>query len=164
MLKQLQAQKVTILGDSELIIKQIKGEYSTRNLRLREYQNATLDLLKTFEKYELVFIPRSFNHLANELSFNASNCQIPKINEQLSVKVKHRPTMPDNVDHWQVFDSDQHIEYFLKSENDFTIPTSESSHNENCPYIEEIPEAEITHSADINNVGALAPKNTLYFI
>ena len=99
LLKQLQAQKVTILGDSELIIKQIKGEYSARNPRLREYWNAALDLLKTFEKYKLVFIPRVFNHLANELAFNASNCQIPKINEQLTVKVKHRLAVPNNEDH-----------------------------------------------------------------
>ena len=90
-LKQLEAQKISILGDSELIIKKIKGEYSDRNPRLREYRNAALDLLKTFEKYEIIFIPRELNHLANELAFNASNYQIPEINEQLSVKVKHRP-------------------------------------------------------------------------
>ena len=110
LLKKLEAQKISILGDSELIIKKIKGEYSARNLRLREYQNTALDLLKTFEKYELIFIPRALNHLANELAFNASNCQIPYINEQLSVKVKHRPVVPDNKDHWQVFDSDKHID------------------------------------------------------
>ena len=86
--------------------------------------NNALDLLKTFEKYELIFIPRALNHLANELTFNASNCQIPEINEQLSVKVKHRPVVHDNEDHWQVFDSDKHIDDFLKSENDFDIPIS----------------------------------------
>ena len=77
LLKQLEVQKISILGDSELIIKQIKGEYSTKNPRLREYRNAALDLLKTFEKYELIFIPRAKNHLANELAFNASNGQVP---------------------------------------------------------------------------------------
>ena len=41
-LKQLEAQNISILGDSELIIKQIKGEYSARNPRLREYRNATV--------------------------------------------------------------------------------------------------------------------------
>ena len=99
LLKKLEAQNISILGDSELIIRQIKGEYSVRNPRLREYWNAALDLLKTFEKYELIFIPRALNHLANELAFNSSNCQIPEINEQLSVKVKHRPVVPDNKDH-----------------------------------------------------------------
>ena len=59
LLKKLQAQRISILGDSELIIRQIKGGYSTINPRLREYRNAALDLLKTFEKYELIFIPRT---------------------------------------------------------------------------------------------------------
>ena len=63
LLKQLEAQRISILGDSELIIRQIKGEYSARNPRLREYWNDALDLLKTFEKYELIFIPRALNHL-----------------------------------------------------------------------------------------------------
>ena len=99
LLKQLEAQKILVLGDSELIIRQIKGEYSTKNPKLREYRNAALDLLKTFEKYELIFIPRAQNHLENELAFNDSNCQIPQINEQLNFKVKTRPAVPDNEDY-----------------------------------------------------------------
>ena len=35
-LKDLGAKKISIRGDSELIIKQIKGEYSKKNPRLRE--------------------------------------------------------------------------------------------------------------------------------
>ena len=31
LLKQLEAQRISILGDSDLIIRQIKGEYSARN-------------------------------------------------------------------------------------------------------------------------------------
>lgn len=73
-LKNLKAKKISIQGDSELIIRQIKGEYSTKSPRLREYRNTILDLLKTFKKYELMFIPRAQNHLAIELAFAASNC------------------------------------------------------------------------------------------
>ena len=51
LLKNLKAKKILIQGDSELIINQIKGEYSAKNPRLREYRNSTLYLLKTFEKY-----------------------------------------------------------------------------------------------------------------
>jgi len=103
LLKYLGAKRISVQGDSELIIRQIKGEYSTKNPKLREYRNSTLDLLKTFEKYELIFIPRAQNHLANELAFAASNCQIPRTNEQFDIKVKNRPAIPDNEDYWQVF-------------------------------------------------------------
>ena len=50
-----------------------------------------------------------------------------------------------------MFDSDKHIDDFLKSENDFSIPISETNHKENCLYIEQIPEVEMTYSADINH-------------
>ena len=58
--------------------------------------------------------------------------------------------MPDNQDHWQVFDSDKHIDDFLKSENDFDIPTSETNHEEDCFDNEQIPEIEMTYFVDIN--------------
>ena len=47
--------------------------------------------------------------------------------------------------------SEKHIDDFLKSENDFDIPISESSHKENCLYIEQIPEVEMTFSAIVNH-------------
>ena len=70
LLKDLGAKKISVQGDSKLIIRQIRGEYSAKNPRLREY---TLDLLIFFGKYELIFIPRAQNHLANELAFAARN-------------------------------------------------------------------------------------------
>ena len=65
LLKYLRAKKISVQGDLELIIRQIKGEYSAKNPRLREYRNAALELLKTFEKYELTSIPRAQNKIAN---------------------------------------------------------------------------------------------------
>ena len=50
-----------------------------------------------------------------------------------------------------MFDFDKDIDDFLKSENDFSIPIPETSHKENCLYIEKIPEAEMTYAADINH-------------
>ena len=41
LLKDLGAKKVSVQGDSELIIRQIKGEYSAKNPRLREYRNVS---------------------------------------------------------------------------------------------------------------------------
>ena len=99
-LKDLGAKKISVQGDSKLIIRQIKGEYSSKNPRLREDMNASLELLKTFEKYELIFIPRAQNNLANVFSFTASNCQIPHVSEKFSVKVKNRPTVTDNEKYW----------------------------------------------------------------
>ena len=83
-----------------MVIRQIKGEYSAKNHRLINYRNAALDLLKTFEKYELTFIPRAQNSLANELAFVASNFQIPHATKKYTVKVKNWPIVPENINHW----------------------------------------------------------------
>ena len=106
-LKIIGAKRIYVLGDFELIIKQIKGEYSAKNPRLREYRNAALDLLKTFEKYELNYVLRTHTNLANELAFVSSTCKLPHVNEQYTVKVKYRPEVPDNIDYWQVLESDK---------------------------------------------------------
>ena len=47
-LKKLKVKRISVYGDSELIIKQVKGEYQDKHPRLRAYRNAVLDILKTF--------------------------------------------------------------------------------------------------------------------
>ena len=82
----------------------------------------SLDLLKTFEKYELTFIPRAQNSLSYELAFAARNFLISHANKQCTVKVKKWPTVPNNIDYWQVFEGDKQIDEFLQSKNEFAIP------------------------------------------
>ena len=117
---------------------------------MREYRNAALDLLKTFEKYELAYIPRAQNSLANELTFAASNCQIPLASEQYIVKIKHRPTVPDNIDYWQVFEGDEQIDDFLQSRNQFTLTKPSLGHKEDVSTKENTLETELLPFADIN--------------
>lgn len=57
-LKGLQAKKVYIYGDSELIINQVKGSYQAKHPRLRSYKKLVLDLLESFKEYHFSVIPR----------------------------------------------------------------------------------------------------------
>ena len=41
----------------------------------------------------------------------------PKENYQ--IEVRHRPSILDNVDHWQVFENDEHINIFLQMSGEF---------------------------------------------
>jgi hypothetical protein len=36
------------------------------------------------------------------------------------VEIRHRPSVPDNVNHWKVFEDDQEIEKFLRSIDEFS--------------------------------------------
>lgn len=107
LIRSLGVTKVSILGDSDLIIQQIKGTFVTNDPRLRYYRIVVTDLLSSFLEYQLTKIPRSHNLHAHSLATFASTCKLPfGPNHQFTAKIKHRPSVPDNVDNWQVFEND----------------------------------------------------------
>jgi ribonuclease HI len=52
-LKRVGAKQIMVRGDSELIIKKIKGEYAVKHPHIRDYRNAILDALRCFTKVDL---------------------------------------------------------------------------------------------------------------
>ena len=48
LIRDLGATKVSILGDSDLIIQQMKGNFVTNDNRLRAYRKAAIEILNTF--------------------------------------------------------------------------------------------------------------------
>jgi ribonuclease HI len=89
LLKKLGAKRIMVRGDSELIIKQIKGEYSAKHPRLRAYRNDVLDFLQCFTEIDLQVIPRGQNILADGLATSVATCKIPfHPNRQYRVEVK----------------------------------------------------------------------------
>jgi ribonuclease HI len=71
-LKELGAKRKTMLGDSELIINQVKGIYQSKHPRLRPYKNLVLDLLEKFSEYNLSVISRGKNQIVDSLATLAS--------------------------------------------------------------------------------------------
>ena len=114
-LKDLQVQRINIQGDSKLIIKQVQREYQTKNPRLKSYRNLVLDLIQGVKECKFTIIPRKKNVEADSLAVSASLFQIPENpKEKYQIEVRHRPSIPDNVDHWQVFEDDEQINRFLQ--------------------------------------------------
>ena len=67
-----------------------------------------LDLLEYFEEYHFTIISGKENVVADALVVSASVFQVPKYpNKQYKIEVKHKPAIPDNVDHWQVFEDEK---------------------------------------------------------
>ena len=110
MLRKLGAHRITVHGDSELIIRQVNGEYTMKHPRMRAYRNDTMDLLKTFVEYELVFVSRSQNTIANGLACMASSYHKPPSDQQIIIQTKFRAAVLDNKKYWQVFEGDKQIE------------------------------------------------------
>ena len=57
-LKGFHVKRVLIHGDSELVIKQLQGEYQAQHPRMRSYRNAIQDLVEGFDRCEFSLIPR----------------------------------------------------------------------------------------------------------
>ena len=58
-------------GDSELIIRQVNGEYNENHPRLQAYRIDVVDLLETSEESQLIFVPRKKNIVAHSLAYAA---------------------------------------------------------------------------------------------
>ena len=114
LIKSLGTVRISILGDSNLVIQQIKGNFFTNDLRLRSYRGVAIEILNTFLESQLTKISRNHNLHAHSLATFANTCKLPfEPNHHFTVEIKHRPIVPDNVKNWQVFDNDTQINNFL---------------------------------------------------
>jgi len=73
----LGVQKLDIQLDSELLVKQLKGEYRVKNEGLRPLFSEALQLLKGFDSYSMRHIPRELNSEADKLANEAMDTQGP---------------------------------------------------------------------------------------
>ena len=64
--------QLLVKGDSQLIIKQVRGECSCNNPQLAAYLIHVRKLEEDFDALELQHIPREFNSAADDLSTRAS--------------------------------------------------------------------------------------------
>ncbi|XP_057724081.1 uncharacterized protein LOC130940049 [Arachis stenosperma] len=70
------ALEVQILGDSQLVLKQLSKEFKCNNEKLQKYLTTAWELLTSFQKVSLVHIPMIHNEIANELSQISSRYRI----------------------------------------------------------------------------------------
>jgi ribonuclease HI len=73
---QLGADEVEVVGDSELIAKQVLGQYKVKNATLRPLHGQALAALARFERWSIRTVPRAQNAEADAL-VNAALDQAP---------------------------------------------------------------------------------------
>ena len=67
----LGAEDIKIFMDSELVVKQLSGEYRVKDDGMKELFRQTLDVLKNFKSFEIKHIDRSKNKEADSLANRA---------------------------------------------------------------------------------------------
>jgi len=119
-LRKLNAKRISVYGNSKLVIKQVKGEYQAKNPQIRAYRNAVLDILKVFSYYTITCVPCAQNVIADSLATAARNLKISmNSNKKFEIHVKHHPAVLDNQRYWQVFQDDDEIDAFLQNKGKF---------------------------------------------
>jgi ribonuclease HI len=115
--KDMGIKEIFVFGDFELVINQIRNIYQAKHPRLISYRNEVWDLIDIFFlKFNISFIPREENTVVDSLTISARNFIIPLPPRlKYDVEVKYRPSMPDNVKHWKVFDPD-YFRHEMRSE------------------------------------------------
>ena len=69
-------ENVTVKSDSELMTKQLRGEYRVKNENLKPYYEQFLHLCRGFNKVEIVTIDRKENSVADKLANKAVDSRI----------------------------------------------------------------------------------------
>jgi hypothetical protein len=76
---------------------------------------------KKFSLVKVHFIPQAENQQANSLAKEASTFAPPTAFKlKYHIKVRHKPSIPNNIQHWQVFKDEEHIRKFLEMVDDFS--------------------------------------------
>ena len=91
---ELGIRQMEVFGDSHLVLRQIQGEWKTRDVKLRPY-HAYLELLVgRFDDLRYTHLPRSQNMFANALATLASMIDIPTdtVVRPLLIKSRSVPT------------------------------------------------------------------------
>ena len=92
---------LSIKGDLDLVVSQVKNKFACWFDRLRRYRNAIWDSMEFFDALDIVAIPRELNSKADSLAVAASTLMPSE--DCVRMEIIFRPSVPDNMDHWQVF-------------------------------------------------------------
>jgi ribonuclease HI len=65
--RKLGASEVEVIGDSELIAKQVTGEYKVKNEALRPLHREATEALRAFDRFSVRTVPRAQNARADAL-------------------------------------------------------------------------------------------------
>ena len=113
---------LSVKGDSDLIVQHVKGQFACKCQRLKKYRNVVWDTMEFFDALNIEAIPRDQNSATDQLVFAASTLQ--PSDEMLEgdclLEINFRPSVPDHVEHWQVFKDDEQILKFIHNVDEFS--------------------------------------------
>ncbi|WP_053947317.1 ribonuclease HI [Halolamina sediminis] len=69
--RDLALDEIDVRGDSQLVVKQLRGEWDTNDPELRELRVTARELLREFDRWDVEHVPREINDRADDLANEA---------------------------------------------------------------------------------------------
>jgi ribonuclease HI len=130
----LKIQNLTVFGDSEIMVRQVKNSIHCLSPHLKRYQTEVWNLMNQFLAFNINSIPR-LNNSEVDLLANVTSKLFPAEGlspNAFSVELLFRPSVLDNISNWRVFNDDQQIIIFLHMEETFQgAVIDEGTHDKN---------------------------------
>ena len=119
--KEMGIKGLKVFGDAYLIIHQVNKIFQAKHPRLKAYRDEVWRLKDSFNNFNISYILRMKNQLVDSLAMSISTF-IPPLPPKLiyEVQVKYRPSLPDNVKYWKLFEDDDEINRFLQVVEEFS--------------------------------------------
>lgn len=107
---------LSVYGNSELVIRQETNKCQAKHSRLHAYKNKVWDVVNNFfSAFNFIAIPREHNQLADDLAVVVTTFALHiGLKIKFEIKFFYRPSIPDNVKHWKVFEDEQEIKRFIQ--------------------------------------------------
>ncbi|XP_070016961.1 uncharacterized protein [Nicotiana sylvestris] len=86
-------QELLVIGDSDLLVHQVQGEWATKNSKIFPYLHHVQELRKRFTKIEYRYVPRIQNEFADALATLSSMIPHPDKNfiDTIPVRIHKQP-------------------------------------------------------------------------
>jgi ribonuclease HI len=119
--KEMGIKGLKVFGDTYLIIQQVNNTFQEKHVRLKAYRDEVWKIRDSFSIFDISYIPRDMNHLADSLAISDS-LFIPPMPPRLNyeIQVKYKPSLLENIKYWKVFEDDDELNRFLQEVDEFS--------------------------------------------
>jgi ribonuclease HI len=113
---------IRVIGDSNLIVSQVKRKFVANNENLRRYRNLIWDTIEIFGAFSIRFVPIEKNHIVYALAISSTTLKHCEeiLHDIHNMEVVFHKYIFDNLEHWKLLNDDSQILCFLQISKEFS--------------------------------------------
>ena len=114
------------------MVKQERNIFSDKTSQIKSLQNETWDCIyNDIQAFNIEAILREDNMHTDSLVVSAITFKVPvSLQLQYQIEVRYKPSIPDNMKHWQVFEDDKKLKKSMQTIEEFSCLHIDEENNE----------------------------------